>query len=147
MSIEAILLSILIILITIGSIVFYKNYHKIPSKIDHINRNQYNVFPVGELRHIKNNDYIDNNDIIWVKRSFLASAFHNPFKNYVFETNAANRASSSEVQVLKSDFDNNYQNFQPASYNFYSSFNDPISHVFADIIPIIIYLAPEYRIY
>ena len=49
--------------------------------------------------------------------------------------------------LLSKEFDNNYQNFIPASYNYYSSINDPISHLFADIIPIIIYLRPKYTIY
>jgi len=138
---------LIIILVLLISIIFYKNYHKIPSKFDHINRNKYNVFPVGKLRHIKDNTYVDNNEIIWVRRSFLASALHNPFKYYVFETHSPNQVASSEVEVLKTDFDNNYQNFQPASYNYYSSFNAPLSHLFSDIIPIIIYLAPEYQIY
>ena len=138
---------LLYILLIIILIIVYKNYHKIPSKTDHINRNKYNVFPVGKLSHIKGNTYIDNAGIIWIKRTFLTSLLHNPFKYYVFETFDPNKISSCEVEVLKTDFDNNYQNFQPASYNYYSSMNDPISHVFADIIPGIIYLGPEYIVY
>ena len=138
---------LLYILLIIIIIIFYKNYHKIPSKEDHINRNKYNVFPVGKLRHIKGNTYIDNAGIIWIKRTFLRSLLHNPFRYYVFETYDANKISSCEVEILKTDFDNNYQNFIPASYNYYSSINDPISHLFADIIPIIIYLRPKYTIY
>ena len=55
--------------------------------------------------------------------------------------------SSSEVNILKTDFDNGILNFKPASFNYYSSFNSPISHFFADILPIIIYLRPKYKIY
>ena len=135
----------IIIIIFIG--VFYKNYNKIPSKINHINRNKYNIFPVGQLQYIKDNEYIDNNNIIWIRRTFLTSILHNPFKYYVFETYDTNKMSSSEVEVLKKDFDSGHQNFKPASYNYYSSFNYPLSHLFADIIPIIIYLRPKYRIY
>ena len=51
------------------------------------------------------------------------------------------------MRVLKSEFDNGKQNFKPASYNYYSFFNYPLSHLFADIIPIIIYLMPDYEIY
>ena len=142
------LLHILLILtIIIILIIIYKKYNKIPSKADHINRNKYNIFPVGELKHIKENTYFDNNGIIWIRRTFLKSILHNPFKYYVFETYDINKKSSSEVEILKKDFDNNYQNFKPASYNYYSSINYPISHLFADIIPIIIYLIPKYRIY
>ena len=137
--------AIFVILILI--IIIYKNYDKIPSKIDHINRNKYNVFPVGKLRHINNDNFIDENNIIWKRRTFFNSILHNPFKYYVFETYSHDQISSSEVEVLKRDFDNNLQNFKPASYNFYSSFNYPLSHLFADVIPIIIYLRPQYKIY
>jgi hypothetical protein len=136
-----------ILLILIILIIVYKNYDKIPSKEDHINRNKYNVFPAGKLTHVKGNTYVDNDGIIWIRRFFLNSIFHNPFENYVFETYDPNKKSSSEVEILKTDFDNNHQNFKPASYNYYSSFNHPISHLFADVIPIIIYLRPEYAIY
>jgi hypothetical protein len=139
------LLYILLILIIL--IIVYKNYNKIPSREDHINRNKYNIFPSGQLRHIKGNTYIDNDGIIWIKRNFLQSIFHNPFEYYVFETYDVNKIASCEVEVLKTEFDNNYQNFKPASYNYYSSMNYPISHLFADIIPIIIYLNPKYVIY
>lgn len=138
---------LLIIIILIFIVILYQNYNKIPSKETHINRNKYNIFPVGQLTHIKDNEYIDNNGIIWIKRNFLASLFHNPFQYYIFETYDINKISSSEVTVLKTEFDSGYQNFKPASYNFYSSFIFPISHTFADIIPIFIYLAPEYILY
>jgi len=131
-----ILLTIILIIILI---IIYKNYDKIPSKTDHINRNKYNTFPVKQLKYIKGNTYVDNADIIWIKRSFLQSIFHNPFIYYVFETCDPNKIGSCEVKVLKNEFDNNYQNFKPSSYNYYSSMNDPISHLFADIIPIMIY--------
>ena len=136
----------IILILIIIIVIIYNNYDKIPSKIEHINRNKYNVFPVGKLRHINNDNFIDENNIIWKRRSFLKSILHNPFKYYIFETYSPNK-SSSEVEVLKSDFDNNLQNFKPASYNFYSSFNYPLSHLFADVIPIIIYLRPQYKIY
>jgi hypothetical protein len=135
-----------LIILTIISIIS-NNYNKIPSKINHIDRNKYNIFPVGKLTYIKDNDYIDDNNIIWKKRGFFTSILHNPFKYYVFETYEPNKLSSSEVQVLKSEFDNNLQNFKDSSYNYYSSFNYPISHFFADIVPIIIYLRPTYTIY
>ena len=128
-------------------VIIYNNYDKIPSQIVHINRNKYNIFPVGKLRHIKGNEYIDYNNVIWIKRGFFASLLHNPFKYYVFETYNPRQKSSSEVDILKKDFDNGILNFKPASFNYYSSFNSPISHVFSDILPIIIYLRPKYKIY
>ena len=119
------------------------NYDKIPSRINHINRNQYNQFPIGKLSLIKDDEFIDESGILWVKRGFLNSILHNPFKYYIFKT----KISSSEVEILKRDFDKGNQNFSPSSFNYYSSFNYPISHFFADILPIVMYLRPKYKIY
>ncbi len=134
-------------LIAIMAVIFYNNYYIIPSKIDHINRNKYNISPIGTLRHIKENKYIDYNNVIWIKRGFFNSLLHNPFKYYIFETYSPHNLSSSEVEILKKDFDNGIQNFKISSFNYYSSFNSPISHFFADVLPIIIYLRPKYKIY
>lgn len=123
------------------------NYDKIPSRINHINRNQYNQFPIGKLSLIKDDDFIDESGILWVKRGFLNSILHNPFKYYIFETYDKTKISSSEVEILKRDFDKGNQNFSPSSFNYYSSFNYPISHFFADILPIVMYLRPKYKIY
>jgi hypothetical protein len=65
----------------------------------------------------------------------------------VFETYDVNKQSSSEVQILKTDFDSGVQKFKTSSFNYYSSFNSPVSHFFADVVPIIIYLRPKYKIY
>ncbi len=128
------------------------NYKKIPNKQQHINRNKYNIMPVGKLTKVinnNNNKYIDKNGVIWLKRNFFQSILHNPFKNYIFETYSddKNFVSSSEVESNKIDFDNGKQVFKPASYNYYSSFRYPISHLFADILPIALYLFPEYKKY
>ena len=137
----------IIILTGFVLLILYKYYDKIPSRSDHINRNKYNIFPVGRLKLIFDNRYIDNNGIIWIKRGFLNSLLHNPFEYYVFETYDPNKISSSEVEILKKDFDNGNQHFKPASYNYYSSFNNTLSHFFADVLPIIIYLGPNYTVY
>jgi hypothetical protein len=138
---------ITIIFCIILAVIIYNNYDNIPSRIDHINRNKYNILPVGTLRHIAGNKYIDYNNVIWIKRGFLNSLLHNPFTNYVFETYNRHQISSSEVQILKTEFDNGIQNFRASSFNYYSSFNSPISHLFADVLPIIIYLRPKYKLY
>ena len=143
MKISVIILIICIIL----ACLIYNNYYKIPSRIDHINRNKYNILPVGKLRHITGNKYIDSNNVIWLKRGFLNSILHNPFTNYIFETYDPQQISSSEVEILKTEFDNGIQNFKQTSFNYYSSFNSPVSHLFADVLPIIIYLRPKYKIY
>jgi hypothetical protein len=136
-----------IIIITIIIVIVYKNYSKIPSLKNHITRNKHNIFPVGELTQIKNDKYKDKNNVIWIKRWFFNSLLHNPFKYYVFETYDVKKHDSSEVEILKTEFDNGNQNFEPASFNYYSSFNSPLSHFFADILPIILYLRPKYAIY
>ena len=126
------------------------NYKKIPSKEEHINRNKYNIMPVGKLTNINNKDnqYIDENGVIWLKRSFIKSLAHNPFKNYVFETNIdinSSIVSSSEVETNKKLFDSGKQVFRPATFNYYSSFHYPISHFFADMLPSLIYLFSNYK--
>jgi hypothetical protein len=125
------------------------NYKKIPNKEKHINRNKYNIMPVGKLTNINDNKYIDENGVIWLKRSFIQSILHNPFKNYIFETYSDdnNFVSSSEVESNKIDFDNGKQVFKLATYNYYSSVRYPISHFFSDMLPSIIYLFPDYKKY
>ena len=54
----------IIILTGVVLLILYKYYDKIPSRSDHINRNKYNIFPVGRLKLIFDNRYIDNNGII-----------------------------------------------------------------------------------
>lgn len=128
------------------------NYIKIPSKEEHINRNKYNIMPVGKLTNIEDNKYIDENGVIWLKRNFIQSILHNPFNNYVFETinsvnSNSNIVSSSEVIANKKMFDSGKQVFKTASFNYYSSFKYPISHFFADVLPIPLYLFPDYKKY
>lgn len=137
----------IIIFIIFILLIFYLNYSKIPSFEKHITRNKYNIFPKGKLINIKDDEYIDENNIIWIKRGFLNSLLHNPFKNYIFETYDKKIISSSEVEILKKNFENDNQNFKASSFNYYSSFNSPISHFFADVLPIAIYLSPKYKVY
>jgi hypothetical protein len=106
----------------------------------HINRNRYNVLPVGKLTLIKTNEYRDENGIRWLKRGFLHSLLHNPFKYYVFETYDSKIESSSEFIVLKTNFDTyNAITFEPSSFNYYSSFRFPVKHFFTDVIPFLFF--------
>ena len=140
--------SLIFIILTLTLlIIILFNYHKIPTRDMHINRNKNNIYPVGKLTLIKNNQYIDDNNIIWIKRPFLNSLFHKPFSQYVFETLDNEKISSSETEINIQDFDSNSTNFLPASFNYYSSFNYPISHFFADVLPILLYLIPKYDKY
>jgi hypothetical protein len=131
--------NILLFITIIAFIIVIKNYSKFPSRETHIYRNNYNVPPKGHLTFIKDNKYIDGAGIIWYKRNFMQSLLHNPFMYYVFETYDELTTHSSEVVVLKTDFDSGNQIFKPASFNFYSSFRFPVSHLFADVLPIFIY--------
>lgn len=131
--------NILLFITIIALIIVIKNYNKLPSRETHINRNNYNVPPKGYLTFIANNKYIDGNGIVWYKRNFMQSLLHNPFMYYVFETYDEITTHSSEVVALKTDFDSGNQIFKSSSFNFYSSFRSPISHLFADVLPIFIY--------
>lgn len=135
---------ILFICALVFFIVLYLNIRKIPSMREHINRNQYNIFPRGTLIHSVDNKYIDEAGMIWIKRGFLHRLLHNPFKYYVFESYDPHREYSFEVEAVKEDFDKGIQKFRFGTFNFYSSITHPISHMFADVLPIIIYLAPKY---
>ena len=147
MKISLYILILIICIICIILVVIYNNYDKIPSRIGHINRNKYNICPVGYLTHLKDDKYIDQNNIIWIRRGFFTSLLHNPLQYYVFETYNVKKQSSSEVEILKTDFDNGKKKFKPTSFNYYSSFNSLVSHFFADVLPIIMYLRPKYKIY
>ena len=126
-------------------ILLYVNYRKIPSLQEHIRRSQYNMFPSGKLMQYDKdkNTYIDEDEIIWVKRDFLSSLFHNPFKYYVFESYIPGKQYSFEVEAVKEEFDKGIQLFRFGTFNFYSSLTHPVSHFFSDVLPIILYLSPK----
>ena len=141
---------IFLILLSFLLILLLQNYHKIPTKIQHINRNKTNIIPVGKLMLIPNNGddyYLDENNIKWKKRTFFRNLTHNPFKNYTFETYSSNDIYSNEATITINDFENGIMRFKPESFNYYSSYHDPVSHVFADVIPSIIYIGPDYKKY
>lgn len=141
---------IFLILLSFLLILIVQNYHKIPTRIQHITRNKTNILPVGKLILISNNTdeyYIDENNIKWKKRSFFRNLLHNPFKNYTFETYSPNDIYSSEASITIGDFNNGIMRFKPESFNYYSSYYSPVSHFFADILPIIIYIKPAYEKY
>ena len=141
---------IFLILLSFLLIILVQIYHKIPTKIQHINRNKTNVLPVGKLMLIPNNGddyYLDENNIKWKKRTFLRNLLHNPFKNYTFETYCPNVIYSSEATITITDFENRIMRFKPESFNYYSSYHNPVSHFFADVLPIILYIGPDYKKY
>ena len=141
---------IFLLMLSFLLILLVQNYHKIPTKIQHINRNKTNILPVGKLMLITNNGdeyYLDENNIKWKKRTFFRNLLHNPFKNYTFETYCLNEISSSEATITIADFENGIMRFKPEYFNYYSSYYSPVSHFFADVLPIILYVGPEYKKY
>ena len=141
---------IFLLFLSFRLILLILNYHKIPTKKQHINRNKMNILPVGKLTLIPNNGdeyYLDENNITWKKRTFFRNLLHNPFKNYTFETYCPNDISSSEATITISDFENGIMRFKPESFNYYSSYYSPVSHFFADVLPIILYIDPDYTKY
>ena len=141
---------IFLLLLILPLILLVQNYHKIPTKIEHINRNKTNILPAGKLMLIPNNGdeyYLDENNIKWKKRTFFRNLLHNPFKNYTFETYCPNDISSSEATITITDFENGIMRFKPESFNYYSSYHSPVSHFFADVLPIILYIGPDYKKY
>lgn len=141
---------IFLLMLSFLLILLVQNYHKIPTKIQHINRNKTNILPVGKLTLIPNNGdeyYLDENNIKWKKRTFFRNLLHNPFKNYTFETYYQNEISSSEATITITDFENGIMRFKPESFNYYSSYYRPVSHFFADVLPIILYIGPDYKKY
>ena len=73
---------IILLYLSFCLILLVVNYHKIPTKTQHINRNKTNIIPVGKLMLIPNNGdeyYLDENNIKWKKRTFFRNLLHNPF--------------------------------------------------------------------
>ena len=142
-------IKIIFIFSVFSLIIFFKIYFYIPSFKKHIERNKQNILPKGKLRLFNKdkNLYNDEANVIWYKRQFVESIFHNPFKNFVFEEYNEDIITSSEVEILKEDFNKGFTTYKPGSYNYYSSIFYPVRHFFADILPIGIYLSPKYKIY
>jgi len=139
----------LLILLFFFLYIFLRIHIFIPSFKQHIERNKDNIFPKGKLILLNKDKklYNDESNIIWYKRNFFESIFHNPFKNYIFEEYNEDKFSSSEVEILKDDFNKGLTTYKLSSYNYYSSIFYKIQHFFADVLPIGIYLAPKYKIY
>jgi hypothetical protein len=138
---------LLFILAVIILLLIIQNYAKIPSRSGHLNRNKYNKRPTGNLTFVKDNQYIDDDGVTWLKRSFNNSTFHDPHNNYTFESYDEPNKSSSEVTINIRDFENGNHNFKTSTFNYYSSFRYPLEHMFADVLPSVIYMSNEYVSY
>lgn len=126
-------------LLFLFTLLLAQHYKEIPTIKKHRFRNKHNILPARKLKLVKEPYYIDENHITWIKRAFLHSIFHNPFKHYTFETIDSKKISSSEAIILASDFDKGRMRFKNGTFNYYSSYTHPISHFFADVLPIALY--------
>ncbi len=114
----------------------------IPSKEQHAARKRLNKLPVGTLTlqaQGSNNTFVDAAGTIWLRRPYIMSLAHEPSKKYVFETYDLSTPTSSEAIADKSLFDKGRQVFTEGSFNYNSPFQNPISHVFSDMLPTFIY--------
>jgi hypothetical protein len=94
----------------------------------------YNKLPVGNLRQLGDNKFVDSAGTVWLRRPFIMSLFHNPNKNYVFESYDENIQSSSEAIAEKTLFDKGVQVFTHGSFNYYSPFHNPLLHFYYDML-------------
>ena len=83
--------------------------------------------------------------IIEMLQELTVMLIANPWGSvYKEEFKITNRYSDA---ILASYFVDVVASFKCPVKDYYSSFNSPISHFFADILPIILYLRPKYAIY
>lgn len=107
--------------------------------VQHDIRNDYNILPVGRLTLTsKKYHYVDDGGVVWYKRGFLQSLFHDPFKQFTFETVDMYSDSSSESRILKSNFYKGLFLFVPGSFNYYSSIKFPLKHLIYDFMPLVL---------
>jgi hypothetical protein len=93
-----------------------------------------NKLPVGNLQQKGYYKYIDSAGTLWIRRPYIMSLFHNPNKNYVFESYDENIQSSSEAIAEKTLFDKGIQVFTHGSFNYYSPFHNPLLHLYYDML-------------
>ena len=137
------------------------NFKCVPSKYQHVTRNNHNIFPTGELIHTgeidtnKHKIYIDGTGRIWRELKWYHSIFHNPVKNIKLQyyhsddPEMNNSIGSSEIIVAKSkiahDKNNGTSKIHPiyifnGSYNYRDfSKTSHTSHFFADVFPTVRY--------
>lgn len=97
------------------------------------NRNQFNKLPVGNLQP-RGDKFVDSAGTVWIQRPYIMSLFHNPKKNYVFETYDQFIQSSSEAIAERTLFDKGIQVFTHGTFNYYSPFYNPLLHLYYDVL-------------
>jgi hypothetical protein len=129
----------------------------IPDRQTHISRNDYNCFPIFELKRLpdtyaisgKKFKYVYHDavtDSYWIMEPWYLSIFHKPWKNYKFvcfdNDIIPGATGSSEIIVPKTaalspeENEFNVTEIQQGSYNFRTN---GVAHFFADILPNVLY--------
>lgn len=110
----------------------------------HWKRNEFNLYPVFELKKMPDGRYRDCiTDSFWIKEPWYRSIFHQPWKNYKFicyDSDVMDGASgTSEIIVPKraaNKFSFDVSNVKAGSYNYRAK---GFPHFCADILPNVIY--------
>lgn len=146
---DTILVALIIIIFFSLAFYFIPRVFYFPSLEEHVERNKHNIPPKGKLTLIDNKKrlYLDENNVIWYQRNFWQSLLHNPFQNYLLEEYDEKKQSSSEVEITRDNFQKGLYSYKTASFNYYSSIFSPFHHIVADLLPIIFYLAPNYKVF
>jgi hypothetical protein len=124
----------------------------------HLNRNKYNKLPEGDLKHLKENMYVDETGLYWELQPHIKNKFHqpdqeiemvkNPYPNVnvrlKFDRKNPNlkflskiKNSGSYEAILKPNGEYLTEGLKQGTYNYShpSGFFDSIKHVLFDVIP------------
>lgn len=126
---------------------------KFPTKQLHVNRNHYNLLPVGDLISKRPDVYADTDGNLWNKMPWYFTMFHNPVKNikliHYDITMCKNGVGSSEIIVPKKNVKqtpNGHPNtikhgsWKIGSYNYRDIYTTSRwEHFVADVLPNVIY--------
>jgi hypothetical protein len=124
----------------------------------HLNRNKYNKLPEGDLKHLKENMYVDETGLSWELQPHIKNKFHqpdqeiemvkNPYPNVnvslKFDRKNPNLKFLSKIKnnrsyeaILKPNGEYLTEGLKQGTYNYShpSGFFDSIKHVLFDVIP------------
>jgi hypothetical protein len=124
----------------------------------HLNRNKYNKLPEGDLKHVKENMYVDETGLSWELQPHIKNKFHqpdqeiemvkNPYPNVnvrlKFDRKNPNlkflskiKNSGSYEAILEPNGEYLTEGLRQGTYNYShpSGFFDSVKHVLFDVIP------------
>jgi hypothetical protein len=103
-------------------IIIIINYNKIPSYSEHITRNKYNVVPVGNVRYINENTYMDKNiNTQYRDIDFTNKAYYPLISIFVVNTNNNTRDFAAIVTGERLTYENTMLMLNTTIRNNYSS--------------------------